>query len=320
MIPLPISPKLIKQEGNTGYFEMEGLFPGYGVTVGNALRRVLLSSLEGAAITQVKIKGVLHEFSTLNGVSEDVVIILLNLKKIDFRSFSEEPQVIHLKVKGEKEAKAKDFKLTSEVELANPDQHIATLTKPTAELDIEATVEKGVGYEPLERREREKAEVGVIYIDAIFSPVRRVKMSVENMRVGKRTDFDKLKLEIETNGVLTPQEAWKKASDILQEHVNLVARAFEEPSSEELSLKSKKDKQEKAVDSFAEEKKIKIQDLDIPERAKNGLLASGVKTVGGLLKKTERDLLELEGMGEKALTDVKKVLKKMKLELKHETS
>lgn len=301
MILLPQKPKLVQKKGDTGYFEIQGLYPGYGVTMGNTLRRVLLSSLEGGAITQAKIKGANHEFSTISGVLEDVVIILLNLKKLNFRSFSDEPQTIVLKVKGQKKVKAKDFKLTSEVKLANPEQHIATLTKATADIEIECLVEKGVGYEPVEKREQEKAEVGVLPIDAIFTPVRRVATFVENMRVGKRTDFDKLKVEIETNGVITPEEAFDKASQILLDHFSLISEAFSVP---------KEEPKEEVV------KKIKLEDLKISERAKTALEKNKIKTIAGLVKKTEKDLLEFEGMGQKAVDEIKKALKKADQELK----
>lgn len=218
MIPLPNKLKITKKEKNKAIFEVEALYPGYGVTIGNSLRRVLLSSLEGAAITQVKIKGVPHEFSTIPGVFEDVIQIMLNLKKLRFRMLADEPQKATLKVKGEKEVKAEDFKLPSQVELINPDCHIASLTNKKAELDMEIQIEKGVGYLARERRKKEKVSVGTILIDAIFTPVKRVSFQVENMRVGERTDFDRLFLEIETDGILTPEEAFSQAAAILVDH------------------------------------------------------------------------------------------------------
>ncbi len=222
MIPLPSKPKLIKKDKNKAVFQIEGLYPGYGVTLGNALRRVLLSSLEGAAIIQVKIKGVSHEFSTISGVMEDVIMILMNLKKLRFKMFTNEPQTVSLLVKGEKEIKGKDFKLSGQTELTNPEAHIATLTKSSVSLDIEAVVEKGVGYQPSEMREKEKAEVGVLPLDAIFTPIRTVSFDVESMRVGKRTDFDRLNVELETDGTITPQEALQRALDILLKHLFLL--------------------------------------------------------------------------------------------------
>ncbi len=230
MIPLPSAPKIIERKDNQAVFVIEGLYPGYGVTVGNSLRRVLLSSLPGSAITQVKIKKVQHEFSTIPGVKEDVISILLNLKQLRFRLHSEEPQKARLHVKGAKEVKGAHFQLPSQVELANKDAHIATLTQKLAELDIEVLIENGLGYEPAERRKRGKLEIGTIALDAVFTPVRKVSYRVENMRVGERTDFDRLFLELETDGTLTPEEAFKQAAEILINHFSLFKETFEEPS------------------------------------------------------------------------------------------
>jgi DNA-directed RNA polymerase subunit alpha len=215
MIPLPSKPKIIEKKENFAKFEIDGLYPGYGTTVGNSLRRVLLSSLEGAAVTRVKIKGVQHEFSTLEGVSEDILNIILNLKQLRFKSFSAEPQVATLKVKGEEEISGGDFRLTSELELINPDTHIATLTQKSSELEMEITIEKGIGYEPVERRKKGKLEIGEIMMDAIFNPVKKVSLAVENSRVGDRTDFDKIVLGLETDGSITPEEAFNQANDII---------------------------------------------------------------------------------------------------------
>jgi DNA-directed RNA polymerase subunit alpha len=227
MIPLPKKPKIIKKEKNKATFEIEALYPGYGVTIGNALRRVLLSSLEGAAVTQMRIKGVPHEFTTIPGVMEDVVTIMLNVKKLRFQMFTDEPQIGKLKVKGEKEVKGADFELPTQVKLVNPDCHIATLTSRNAELEMEIQIEKGVGYLARERRKKERTPIGTILIDAIFTPVKRVGFRVENMRVGERTDFDRLFLEIETDGILTPEDAFVKASEILAEHFNFLKEGFE---------------------------------------------------------------------------------------------
>ena len=215
MIPLPQKPKIVKKEKNKAIFEIEALYPGYGITIGNALRRVLLSSLEGAAVTQMKIKGVSHEFSTIPGVLEDVVTIMLNLKQLRFKMIGEEPQRAVLKAKGEKEVKGADFELPAQLELVNPDCHIATLTSKNAKLEMEILIEKGVGYLPRERKRKEKLEIGTIPVDAIFTPVKRVAMRTENMRVGERTDFDRLFLEIETDGTISPEEAFLKANEIL---------------------------------------------------------------------------------------------------------
>lgn len=224
MIKLPNQPKVIKKEENKAIFEIEALYPGYGVTIGNSLRRVLLSSLPGAAITQVKIKGVSHEFSTISGVLEDVITIIMNLKQLRFRIFIDEPQRATLRVKGEKEVTGKDFELSSQAELVNKNCHIATLTNKSAELEIEIQIEKGMGYSPKEEREKislpaqKRLPVGTIPIDAFFSPVRNVSYEIENMRVGGRTDYDRLFLTIETDGIMTPEEALQEGVKILIAH------------------------------------------------------------------------------------------------------
>jgi DNA-directed RNA polymerase subunit alpha len=213
MIPLPTSIKTKNISNNNSVFEIESLYPGYGVTLGNAIRRVLLSSLSGAAVTEVKIKDAPHEFATLKGVKEDVLHILMNIKQLRFKIFTEDPQTATLVVKGEKEVTGKDFELPADLKLANPDLHIATLTDKSAQLEIEIKVEKGMGY-VFEDKEIKKS-VGVIGMDAIFTPIKKVNYVVENMRVGKRTDFDKLSLEVETDGTITPEEALSQSLDIL---------------------------------------------------------------------------------------------------------
>ena len=312
MIPLPLKPVLVKKEGHKAVFEIAGLYPGYGLTVGNCLRRVLLSSLKGAAITQVKIEGVSHEFSVMPGVFEDMVMLILNLKKLTFKMHSDEPQIISLSVKGEKEAKGKDFKLTSELELANPEERIATLTKPSAELKIEALVESGIGYELAKGREIKKMEIGAIPIDAVFTPMQRVSFKVESMRVGKRTDFDLLRLEIETDGTISPEDALKKAADILIEHFSVVAKIGEEAKSNVEDILAKKVTKAKEEDAG----KIKIEDAKLSERIKNVLLSNNIKTLGGLVRKSEDDLSQMEGLGDKAVAEINKALKKVSLELK----
>lgn len=210
--------KVISENATQGIFEIEGLYTGYGVTLGNALRRAMLSSLPGGAITQVKIKGVSHEFTTLEGVMEDMVEVMLNLKRIRFRIHTKEPQILALKAKGEGKVTAADIKSTAEVEVITPDLPIATLSDKNAELDMELTVEKGLGYVPAEARRAEKLPIGVIALDAIFSPVVKVNFTIENMRVGDRTDYNKLRLVIETDGSLMPSQALRKSARILQDH------------------------------------------------------------------------------------------------------
>ena len=215
--------KKISETEKEGVFEVEGLYPGHGLTVGNALRRVLLSSLPGAAVTQMKIKGIDHKFSTIAGVLEDVIEVALNLKKIRFYFHAVEPQILILKVKGEKKVLARDIKTNAQVEVVNPDALIATLTDKNAELDMEITVEKGMGYVPVEARKTEKLPVKTIGLDAIFTPVVKVNFNVENMRVGERTDFNRLKLFIETDGSIFPSSALHKTCNILKDHFEKIS-------------------------------------------------------------------------------------------------
>ncbi len=217
--------KRVSEDNKIGIFDIEGLYRGYGVTVGNAIRRVLLSSLPGAAITRFKIKTVLHEFTTIPGVLEDVVEIGLNLKKVRFRFEAEndEPQVLTLKFKGEGEVKAGDIETTLQARVQNPETHIATLTSKNAELDIEITVEKGLGYVTVESQKLDRLPIGVMALDTFFSPVVRVNFLVENMRVGERTDYNRIKLEIETDGSISPSRALHKASNILLDHFKKIS-------------------------------------------------------------------------------------------------
>lgn len=239
MIQLPSEPKLVSKEGNKGVFEIGPLYPGYGTTIGNSLRRVLLSSLEGAAITSIKIRGVDHEFSNIPGVLEDVIDIILNLKKVRFKLFKEEPETVTLSVKGQKEITAADIKTTADIEVVNPDQLVATITDKKTELEMEITVERGVGYLPVEQRQKEKISIGKIAIDGIFTPIKTVNFNVENIRVGQRTDYNKVLLDIETDGSISPEAAIKNASQILIDHFNIV-NAIEIPKETVAAKKSKR--------------------------------------------------------------------------------
>jgi DNA-directed RNA polymerase subunit alpha len=238
-----VSVKKVSETNNQGHFEIDGLYTGYGLTLGNALRRVLLSSLPGAAITSVKIKGVNHEFSVLAGVAEDVVELSLNLKMIRFRAYSDEPQIATLKVKGEREVTGADIETNSQIEVITPHLHIANLTAKNSELNMELTIERGLGYVPVEAMKSEKLPIGVVALDAAFSPVVSVDFEVENMRVGDRTNYNRLKLMIETNGSITPSAALRKASNILQDHFAKVSQV--EVSEIDLSTKPAKESKSK---------------------------------------------------------------------------
>jgi DNA-directed RNA polymerase subunit alpha len=222
MISVPQQPKITVLGENHSKFEILGCYPGYGATIGNAVRRVLLSSLEGAAARSVKIKGVSHEFASIPGVMEDAVQILLNLKQLRFRLHGDETVKVTLKAKGEGDVKAGDIKAPSSVEIVNPDQRIATLTDKKAEFEMELEIGKGIGYVPVEAREHEEREIGMIALDAIYTPVRRVNYEIENMRVGKRTDYDKVSIEIVTDGSVTPEEAFAKAVAILVDQFSAI--------------------------------------------------------------------------------------------------
>ena len=268
MIPLPQPTKIVEQTKNRGVFVIEGLYPGYGVTIGNSLRRVLLSSLEGAAITRAKIKGVSHEFSTLPGVLEDVVSILLNLKQVRFRLYGEEPQTASLKQKGEKEVTCADFELPASLELITKDLPLAHLTEKSAELEIEIQVEKGIGYVPAEEEKKEKQEIGSIALDAIFTPIKRVSSRVDNMRVGDRTDFNRVTLVIETDGTLTPEEAFFQATEILLKQFEVVRNGVKEVVEASIeSLKQAKAAETETSSKAGKDKKPKAQNKK-PKKAK----------------------------------------------------
>lgn len=312
-INLPQKPKIVKTEGNRTVFEIEDLYPGYGVTLGNALRRVLLSSLPGAAIVGVKISGVHHEFSTIPHVAEDVIEIILNLRQIRFKKFVEEPVKLFLSVKGEKEVKAKDIKTTSEIEIINLEAPIATLTDKKAELEIEIEVASGLGFVPVESRKKEKLEIGIIAVDSLFSPIRKVNFEVENMRVGDRTDYNRLRLDVETDGSLSAQDAFLQACNSLVEQFSILGGAEEKEEVAEVEVESAAEKE-----GDDEASKAKVEDLKLSTRTVNSLIEGGIRTAGGLAKKSEATLREVEGMGEKGIGEVKKALKKLGLNLKEE--
>lgn len=308
MITLPLAPKIIQKEKNKAVFQIEALYPGYGVTIANALRRVLLASLSGCAVTEVKIKGVSHEFSTIPGVQEDVIMIIQNLKNLRFKIFEGESHVISLKVKGEKKVTGKDFDLPTQVKLANPEFHVATLTTPKSDLEIDITIEKGMGYEPKDQQKKKKSEIGSMALDAIFTPIKNVSFKVENMRIGDRTDFDKVSLEVETDGTITPEESFLEACRIIIQHFTLFLESGIKDSEEKVA--------KEAING--EVLKTKIEDLKLSTRTIAALVDNNIKTVGGVLKKTEKALSELEGMGEVGIKEIKKAIKKLGAELKEE--
>ncbi len=240
MIQLPEKVQTVSKADNKAVFEIGPVMPGYGATIANPLRRVLLSSLEGSAITSVKIKGVDHEFSSMPGVLEDVIEIILNIKKIRCKLHTDGPVKLTLEHKGEGVITAADINTTSDVEVINVDQHIATVTDKKVEFSMELDVEKGIGYVPVEQRQKEKLAIGVIAVDAIFSPVKLVNFKIEDVRVGQRIDFNKISMEIETDGSIEPEAALKKASEILVDQFKVVSDIVVPEATEKKEAKAKK--------------------------------------------------------------------------------
>lgn len=300
-IPLPNQARLVEQEGNRYTFVMDPLYPGYGVTIGNALRRVLLSSMPGAAVTAVKIKWVDHEFSTVPNVKEDVIEIILNLKQLRLKVHTDEPVRISCKVKGEKVVTAADIKGTDLVEIVNQDLYIATLDNKNAEFDMELIVQQGRGYVPVEQRENEKLEVGMISVDAIYTPIKNVNFLVENVRVGQITNFDKVTLTMETDGTITGQEALNIAAHILVDHFALFINDASIPANAISSASSPA-----AIEAPADEAPVStpIESLNLSVRANNALQKNGVASVEQLQSMDVEDIRNMDGLGEKSLNEI----------------
>lgn len=315
-IHLPSKPRVISEEGNSGVFEIEGLYPGYGHTLGNSLRRIILSSLPGVAITTVKITGVTHEFSVIEGVKEDVITILLNLKKVRMRFTTDEPQTLSLKIKGEKVITAKDLDVPGQVEILTPDEVIATITNKNTTLEMEIGAEKGLGFMPKEMIDKGRVEIGSIALDGIFTPIRRASYEVENMRVGDRTDFNKLRLFIETDGTVTPTVALTTAIEVMINQLKAVVGFKEEEPvrHEESAVESHSATPRSEVDP--EVLKTRMDSLDLSARTQNALDGANIRTVGGLARKKEKDLLEIEGLGAKGIQEIRKALGEFGITLK----
>ncbi len=314
-ILLPLEPYVERETENSADVVIEGLHPGYGVTLGNALRRVLFSSLPGAAVTRVKIEGINHEFSTIPGVLEDMLLILLNIKQLRFRVFSDDPQIVSFAVQGERTISAGDIKTSSELEIVNKDQHIATLTKKTARLAFEFTVERGVGYRPKELLERERLESGVIVLDAIFTPVRKVSYHVENMRVGTETDYNKLILSLETDGTITARDAFTGALDILMGQLEkLRSFGLKRPHGHAPAEEKTAEAVETSEGQFDQ---TLIEDLKFSSHTLNALLRGGFKNIGDISKVSAQELHELDGIGEKAMQEIHRELGNFGITLKN---
>ena len=310
---MPSQPKVITEKGNAGMYQIDGLYPGYGHTLGNSLRRIILSSIPGAAITAVKIDGVPHEFSTIDGVKEDVVTILLNLKQIRFEMITDEAQTVTLTAKGPALITAKDITLPGQLTVLNPEAYICEVTGKNA-VTIEMTVEKGLGYVPKENLHRDRVEIGTIVLDAAFTPIRRATYEVENMRVGDRTDFNRIKMFIETDGTIAPRVVLERSINTMIQQLRAIV-GFQEESFEEEVVQEVRgndaveaDSTENAGDDTKEFLKTRIESLSLSTRTENALTSANIRTVGGLVRKKEADLLEVEGLGDKGLQEIRRAL------------
>lgn len=329
-IILPSKPKAVLEEGNKGVFEIDGLVPGYGYTLGNSLRRIILSSLPGAAITAVKIDGVSHEFSTIEGVKEDVITILLNLKNVRFQLIGDEPVKVSFSAKGPKLVTAADINAKGAVSISNPEQYICEITSK-AGISVELTIERGLGFVPRDAHHKQKADIGTIFLDAIFSPIRRVSYDVEEMRVGDKTNFNRLRMTVETDGTISPREALETSVMTMIEQLAAIVSvdsgkiiadvqamsaakvpAMEMPSTEEEGAMPHEEESVDVTDVL----KNRIDGIGLSTRTLNALSAANIRTVGGIARKRVDDLLEIDGIGDKGITEIKEALAQFNLSLK----
>ena len=313
-VTLPSKPRVVSEDEFSGVFEIDNLYPGYGHTLGNSLRRIILSSLPGAAITQVKIEGVDHGFSVLDGVKEDVLTILLNLKRIRLSLHGDEPMTITLKKSGVGFVTAADLVTPTQVDVLNPEQPICEITSKGTTLEMEILVEKGLGYVPREIHQKDKVDVGTIALDAVFTPIRRANYEVENMRVGDRTDYNRLRVSIETDGTFSPREALEKAVEIMVHQLSAVIGFQEKYTAPTVTT---------PIDAITEVNhepssdilKTRIETLDLSTRTAQALEEASIRTVGGLVRKSKDDILALDGIGPKGLEEITELLQKMGLSL-----
>ncbi len=301
-IPLPKKVSFEELGNNKYKLVMEPLYPGYGVTLGNSLRRILLSSLPGAAVTAVKIKGVDHEFSTVPNVKEDVIEIILNLKQLRLKSHTDQPVRLEMKVKGEKEVTGKDFKKSSDVEVINQDMHIATLDNKSADFEMEVIVQTGRGYVPVEQREHEKLEIGMIAVDAIFSPVRMVNYDINSVRVGQITNYDELTLIIETDGTISGKDAIDQAAGILMDHFALFGKNNMELSEPAPVLDVAADEGIKTPEEDD------LKSLGLSNRSYNALLKNNINKISQLSALSHDELVHVEGLGEKSVEEIERLI------------
>ncbi|MGN0388118.1 MAG: DNA-directed RNA polymerase subunit alpha [Suilimivivens sp.] len=300
----------ISDDKKYGRFVVEPLERGYGITLGNSLRRIMLSSLPGAAVSQVKIEGVLHEFSSIEGVKEDVTEIIMNIKSLAIRNNSDtnEPKTAYIEYEGEGVVKASDIQADQDIEILNPDLTIATLCGKNAKLYMELTITKGRGYVSADKNKSEDLPIGVIAVDSIYTPVERVNVTVENTRVGQITDFDKLTLDVYTNGTLVPDEAVSLAAKVLSEHLSLFIDLSENAKTAEVMVEKEEDEKEKVLE-------MSIDELELSVRSYNCLKRAGINTVEELTNKTSEDMMKVRNLGRKSLEEVLAKLKELGLQL-----
>ena len=300
----------ISDDKKYGRFVVEPLERGYGITLGNSLRRIMLSSLPGAAVSQVKIEGVLHEFSSIEGVKEDVTEIIMNIKSLAIRNNSDtnEPKTAYIEYEGEGVVKASDIQADQDIEILNPDLTIATLCGKSAKLYMELTITKGRGYVSADKNKSEDLPIGVIAVDSIYTPVERVNITVDNTRVGQITDFDKLTLDVYTNGTLVPDEAVSLAAKVLSEHLSLFIDLSENAKTAEVMVEKEEDEKEKVLE-------MSIDELELSVRSYNCLKRAGINTVEELTNKTSEDMMKVRNLGRKSLEEVLAKLKELGLQL-----
>lgn len=300
----------VEKDADTHYgkFVIEPLERGYGITLGNSLRRVLMSSLPGAAISSIKIDGILHEFSTLPGVLEDIAEVILNLKQVVLKYEGEEPKIIRLEQKGKKEVCAGNIERDAEVEILNPELHIATMNED-AELIMEMTIERGRGYVSADQKKKGDEIIGVIPIDSIYTPVRKVNFTVENARVGRITDYDRLMLEVWTNGTISPEEGISLASKILVNYLKLFSEMDNGHAEVEILVEKEEEKKDKIPD-------MPIEELELSVRASNGLKRASINTVGDLVEKTREEMGKIRNLGQKSLDEIEHKLSELGLSFK----
>lgn len=291
-----------------GKFVVEPLERGFGITLGNSLRRILLSSLPGVAVTSVNIDGVLHEFSTIPGVVEDVTEIILNLKQLSAKMFTDEPKSVSIYAKGPKEVKAKDIIIDSDIEIVNPDLHIATLNEE-GELNMVMTLEKGRGYVTAEKNKKDEHPIGLIPTDSIFTPITKVNFEVENTRVGQITDYDKLTLEVWTNGSIRPDDAVSLSAKVLSEHLKLFINLTDTVSEVDIMVEKEEDKKEKILE-------MTIEELDLSVRSYNCLKRASINTVEELVQRSESELMKVRNLGRRSLEEVQQKLAALDLGLR----